>query len=192
MVSMKASTMAVGIGILLYGSVAMASSWQLVPANSSLTFTAIQNNAPITGNFHNFGGIIEFDPDALEKSHIRITVDMTSVEASYGEIVTTLKTADWFDTGQFTTAVFESTSVTHRDGKQYAAEGKLTLKDKTLPVTVNFELKTYTETEADVTGTAKISRTVFGVGKGQWEQTDTVKDPVTVTFDIHAVPVTGK
>ena len=35
-------------------------TWQIVPHQSSITFTVSQNNAPITGEFKNFAGNISF------------------------------------------------------------------------------------------------------------------------------------
>jgi len=161
---------------------AEAPHWQIVPNASSLTFTATQNGAPVTGTFKIITGEISFAPDQLANSAVNIKIDMNSLSASYSEMVDTLKSADWFDVKKFPLAEFKSTSFTKLDDKKYQANGSLTIRDKTLPVTLNFVLDEFSTSNANVTGTATIQRTAFGVGQGEWAKTDAVKDEVKIVF----------
>ncbi len=173
--------------ILLLPTMATAFEWHIVPDKSSLYFQAIQNNSPIKGEFKKFTGNIKFDQQALNKSHVDITVDTASVSTSFKDVEDALKTAEWFDAKAFPKATFIAKNFKKISDKDYEAHGQLTLRDKTLPLTLHFTFEKYTDNEAIVTGNATVNRTEFGVGQGEWKKTDGVKDPVEINFKIEAV-----
>ena len=169
--------------------VAMAAvpAWQIVPSESTLTFTGTQNGAPVTGEFKRFTGEINFDPQQLQASNIKIIVDIGSIADAYNQLADTLKTADWFNEKGFPQAVFQAHEFTKTGNKTYQAKGTLTIRDKTLPVTLNFTQEEYTTTKARVKGSTTLKRTAFGVGQGDWADTNAVKDDVRVDFVLTAV-----
>src|SRR5215216_5464287 len=83
--------------VISFSLSAEAKKWQIDPVKSSLTFTATQNQAPVSGQFKKFSGDIVVDPNNLKNSHIEIVVDMNSVSTSYADLREALTTADWFD-----------------------------------------------------------------------------------------------
>lgn len=174
--------------ILLSPVVAMAAvpSWQIVTGKSAINFTATQNDAPVTGQFKNFTGEINFDPAQLDASNIRIVVDLNSVNTSYSEVAETLKTADWFNVKVFPQAIFTANKFVKAGDNSYQAEGSLTIRDKTVPVILTFTLDEYTKTQASAHGAVTLKRTAFGVGQGEWAKTDGVKDGVQVKFTLQA------
>lgn len=162
-------------------------SWKIVPDQSSLTFTAIQNGAPVTGTFTSFSGDINFDPKQLDKSNVKIVVNVGSISDPYNELSDTLKSADWFNTKVFPQATFQSTGFTKTGDKMYQAKGTLTFRGKTQPIILNFSQEEYSPTKAKMMGSTTIKRTTFGVGQGEWSDTKAVKDDVQVNFKISAV-----
>lgn len=162
-------------------------TWQIVPAESSLKFTATQNGAPVSGQFKKFNGEIHFDPNDLKDGMVKITVEMGSVTDPYNQLSDTLKDKDWFNTKMFPTAIFTANHFEKTGDKTYRAMGELTIKDKTLPVILSFSQETYTPTKAVVKGSTTIKRTAFDVGQGDWSDTKTVKDDVKIDFVISAV-----
>ena len=162
-------------------------SWKIIPNESSLTFTATQNDAPVTGTFTNFSGEINFDPAQLDKSNVKIIVNVGSISDAYYQLADTLKTADWFNTKLFPQAVFQSTGFTKTGDKTYQAKGSLTIRNKTQPIVLNFTQQEYSPTKAKITGSTTIKRTAFGVGQGEWSDTKTVKDDVQINFTISAI-----
>lgn len=56
--------------------------WQIVPNESTLTFTATQNGAPVSGQFKAFTGKIYVDPANYKESKIDIIVDISSLSSS--------------------------------------------------------------------------------------------------------------
>jgi polyisoprenoid-binding protein YceI len=160
--------------------------WQIVPAQSSLRFTATQNGAPVTGSFTTFTGDIVFDPTELSKSHVQINVDLNSVSASYDEVADNLKAADWFNVKIFPQAVFKADHFI-KTGNNYEADGSLTIKGKTVPTKLKFILNDYSQDKAHATGAVTLKRNAFNIGQGDWANTDVIKDDVQVDFVISAV-----
>ncbi|OJW49043.1 MAG: hypothetical protein BGO67_10735 [Alphaproteobacteria bacterium 41-28] len=172
---------------------AMVPSWKIVSQDSEITFTATQNKAPVKGNFKTFTGEINFDREQLDKSHVKIVIDIDSLSSSNSDIIRTLLTPDWFDGKKFPHAVFTASDFV-KGGKNkmgedvYQAKGKLTIRDKTNPVTVSFVFKEYSPTKAQASGSTSIKRTEFGVGQGEWSSSAVVEDGVQIDFKLTATP----
>lgn len=162
-------------------------AWKIIPEKSSITFSATQNGAPVAGQFNTFTGDVTFDPMQLKDSHVQINIDMASVTTSYGEVANTLKTPDWFDVKAFPQATFKADHFTKTGEHSYQANGMLTIRDKTVPVVLTFDLDEFTKTNARATGSTSLKRTAFEVGKGEWSKTDDVKDDVNVKFILAVV-----
>lgn len=164
-------------------------SWKIVPHESTLVFTATQNNAPVKGKFTEFEGDIQFDPKQPESSKVTINVNTNSIDTSFKDIAETLKAADWLSTALFPKATFETTKITKQDDSHFEAIGNLTIRDKTIPTTMAFTLNEYDPKHAEVKGSASLKRTPFGIGQGEWSNTDEIKDDVIVDFTLKLVPV---
>jgi polyisoprenoid-binding protein YceI len=112
---------------------------------------------------------------------------MNSVNTTYSEVAATLKTPDWFDVKLFPQAIFKANKFTKTGDKTYKANGTLTIREKTEPVILTFTLDEYSKTNAHITGTTTLKRTLFGVGMGDWAKTDEIKDDIQVKFILAAV-----
>lgn len=174
--------------ILLTPSIGLAtiSKWKMIPEESSITFTGIQNGAPASGSFKKFSSEINLDPSQINDSRVRIIVDMSSVSTSFSDFAATLITADWFNTKLFPQAIFEAKEFTKIGVNKYQANGILTIRDKTVPVSITFVAEELSKTKGRVKGIVTLKRTLFGVGQGEWADTDAVKDDVQVSFVITA------
>lgn len=161
--------------------------WTIIPAKSSLSFTATQNGAPVDGAFKVFTGQIDFSVSDLPASHVEISVDTGSVTASYSDLVDTLKTPDWFNVSVFPKAVFKASQFKKLHDKTYQADGVLTIRDKSKPVVITFEIEEMTDTNARVKGSTTLQRNDFGVGQGDWASTTEIKNEVKVNFVLSAV-----
>lgn len=170
-----------------WAAFATAPQWSILPAESSITFTAIQNNAPVSGEFKKFSGNIQFDPEQLDSSQVDIIIDMNSITSSYGEVADTLKTPDWFSTKQFPQGIFKAHEFKKTGNNTFQANGELTIRDKTAPVTLTFVLEEYNAQKLRAIGTTTLKRSVFGVGQGEWAKSDVVKDEVQIKFVINAL-----
>jgi polyisoprenoid-binding protein YceI len=167
-------------------TIAAVPTWKIVTKDSEIAFAATQNDAPVTGKFNSFNGVINFDPAQLSASNVKINIDISSVFTSYDEVANSLKSADWFDAKLFPQAIFSADHFTKTDDKTFQAVGTLTIRDKTSPVILSFTLDEYSPTLARVHGTTTLKRSSFSLGKGDWAKTDDVKDDVKVTFKVSA------
>lgn len=165
--------------------------WTIVPEESQLSFTAIQNDAPVSGQFKTFSGQILVDPEDLSSSRIDILVDMNSVYASYAELKATLVTADWFNVQLFPQAHFKAQGIQKLTDGSYQTTGTLKIRDKTAPVTLTFKATQPSQDKGVVEGSTVIKRSLFGVGQGEWSSTEEVKDDVTVRFKVVAIQKQG-
>ena len=70
---------------------------------------------------------------------------------------------------------------TDKGSNKYSATGKLTLRNVTRDVPIEFTFETKGG-DAWLKGTAKIKRLDFGVGQGDWKDTSQVGNDVQVRF----------
>ncbi len=164
---------------------AMAASWTVDPARSTLGFSGTQTGAPFAGKFKTWTAAIEFDPSKPEAAHVHVDIDVASATTDDPQKDAALPGGDWFDTGKFAHATFEATGFKADGGDAYETTGNLTLRGIAKPVTLPFTL-TIKGDEAHVLGHAKLVRTDFGVGQGQWADGSMVGLDVAVDVDLVA------
>ncbi len=158
--------------------------WTVMPGGR-LGFTARWNGEGIEGRFERWQSAIRFSPDDLARSSIRVTVDLASVDTGDGQRDDSLKGADFFATGSHPNAVFTARDIRRIDGDRYEARGTLGLRGVSRPLRVGFTLHIDGD-RARVAGTARIDRTAFGVGQGEWAATDAIAAVVDVAFSFSA------
>jgi polyisoprenoid-binding protein YceI len=162
-------------------------SYKTIKEKSTLKFYAINNNAPVGGEFKDFSTDIKFDPDNLEKSKIIVEVVTSSVFADYDELVETLLSKDWLATTEFPKAVFTSKKISRMpNSNNYYSDGTLELRGKTVPVILNFQLKFVDDRNVVAKGYITLHRNDYGVGQGEWSKDDVVKNEVRVEFRLVA------
>ena len=172
------------IGLALPAAAQDAPRWTLQPEASTLGFTASLQGAPVEGRFGRFEADIALDPAAPETGAITITVDITSATSQNPQASGAMLSPDWLAADSFGQAVFRSDAITGADGS-YVAEGTLTIRDQTVPVSLPFTLAVDGDT-AEAEGTITLDRTSFGVGQGSWAAAEPVAHEVEVSFDLAA------
>ena len=102
---------ALGLAITVSGiSTATASEWQL-EATSRVGFSFQQQGTKYTGRFDTFTAVIDIDPANVEGGSIIGTVQTDSVNTRDYDRDATLTDGDWFDSGNYPEAIFESESI---------------------------------------------------------------------------------
>lgn len=152
-----------------------------VASGGRLGFTARWNGEAVDGRFGRWRASIRFSPDELAKSTIRVTVDLASADTGDGQRDDSLKGSDFFDIGAHPAAVFTAREIRHLGGDRYEARGTLDLRGASKPATLRFTLRIVGD-KAHVSGTARIDRTAFGVGQGEWAATDAIAAGVDIAF----------
>lgn len=162
------------------------SGWAIVPARSNIEFEALLYNAPFRGEFHDFSGTIIFDPADLTTARADIRIGMNDISSGDSERDKNMKGSEWFDSEQFPESRFVAEKFENAGEHSYVAIGNLTIRDRTMPLIIPFEL-TIKDNEAQMSGKVTLNRSDFGIGTGQWEGDETVGLSVDVFISVTAV-----
>ncbi len=91
----------------------------------------------ITGRFGNVEGDFLFDAKDPTKSSIQVHIPIDSLSTGVADLDKDMRTARFFDVGQFPLATFQSTAVTSTGKDKLAVAGDLTIHGVTKPVTLD-------------------------------------------------------
>jgi polyisoprenoid-binding protein YceI len=158
-----------------------------VPGDSTLKFTATQQGAAFEGRFERFTASFDLDRANPVAAHIEALIEMDSVDTMYDERDQALRDTDWFDVAHWAEARFVTERIQAVDGG-FIADGLLTLRGTTRPVAMAFQLQDLPDGRLRFTGEVPLARLDFGVGQGQWTNTDWVGNNVKVTIDLVLQP----
>ncbi len=99
--------------------------------------------------------------------------------------------ADWFATESFPESIYTVSKFEKNNEKQYLARGELSLRDVKkpldLPLTITFSTDSAGNQVALAEGEVTLNRLDFGVGQGEWKDTQSVGNPVKVKVSVTAV-----
>jgi polyisoprenoid-binding protein YceI len=165
-----------------------AESFTADAGQSRLEFLGVQAGADFKGVFHKFTSRVDFAPDALASSRIDVQIDMNSVDSMDKDRDATMRGKDVFDVAHNPAAHYVTKTIS-KTPAGFTAVGSLTLRGVTKDVPIEFQFAP-AGTGAKLTGSAKLNRLDFGVGKGDWKSTDTVGDAVKINFALVLKPKT--
>jgi len=160
--------------------------WIADTTSSRLEFIGEEKGRAFKGAFGGFEAAIDFDPNNLESSTIRI--DVTTVGLSTGDQLrdSTIPGKEWFNVKEYPTATFTSTAIRNLGGDAYEADGVLQIKTFEHPITLNFTLAIDGD-KAVAKGATDLVRTNYGLGLGSgWTDDEDIALNVRVEFEIHA------
>ena len=175
-----------GLAMMALPAAAVADAWLVDHDASSLTFEGLENGSRFQGQFDRFQADIRFDPGALDDSHVSVVVDTSSFDTGIDERDSIATGVYWFDVNVFPEAHFVVTEITHVDGSAFEAAAELTIRDRTAPVVLPFDLIIDGNT-ARMTGEVDLNRRAFGLGRGDGDIELVVGLQVTVGVDLTAV-----
>ena len=137
------------------------------PAESVIEWTGFKPTGKHNGTIKVDSGVFTVNDGKLESGSFLIdmnsiaNLDIPADNEMNGKLVGHLKSPDFFDVEQFTSAAFEVTGLEDKDGKTWLS-GNLTLKDKknnvTFPVTLN-----------SIDGQYSITSEVFTIDRSKWD-----------------------
>ncbi|HEY1756529.1 MAG TPA: YceI family protein [Bryobacteraceae bacterium] len=114
-------------------------TYQIDPQHSAAQFKVRHLMiANVKGEFDRVRGTVEFDPANLPATKIEAVIDVASISTREPDRDAHLKSADFFDVGQYPEITFKSTgAIAHGEG--YKVTGDLTIHGVTKPVTLEVE-----------------------------------------------------
>lgn len=160
------------------------SAWS-VDKGSSLAFATVWSGQAIEGQFERWSADITFSPDQLDKSKVKVSIDLTSARTGDAQRDASLAGPDWFDADAHGQAVFTATRFEKTGEDRYVAHGQLSLRGVSKVFDLPFRLKIDGD-KARMSGVTSLDRTAFGVGQGEWQATDQIPAAVKVSVKLTA------
>ncbi len=156
-----------------------------VQKGSTLTFAATWSADTIAGQFTSWTADILFSPDALDRSKLTVSIDMTSAKTGDDQRDASLPSDDFFAAAAHPKAIFTASKFRKTGEGKFVADGTLNLRGVKKPLSLPFSLKIDGDT-ATARGVTTLDRTTFGVGQGEWASTDQIGGKVKVSFQLAA------
>ena len=164
---------------------AAATDYTVQTNASQLGFSAVFQGASVDGHFGQWTAAIRYDPADLAASHFDVKVATASVKTSDSDSESALPGKAFFDVARFPEAHFVTTRI-HRNGSQVIADGELTLRGVTQPVSLQVSFKPQAGgATLDVGGTVK--RLDFSVGSGEYGDTSVIGADVKIRAHLQLV-----
>lgn len=115
-------------------------SWKIDSAHSEVNF-AVRHMmiSKVRGQFEQFDGTIEFDPDRPAETRVEVHIDVASINTREEQRDNHLRSADFFDVENYPTMTFRSTDVEVTGEDLARLTGELTIRDETHSVSVDVE-----------------------------------------------------
>lgn len=149
---------------------------------SSLVFATQYDGEVFSGRFASFTTTLKFDPAALADARLEVVIPLAGADTGNDDRDSTLAGVDFFNVGKFAQARYSASKFRALGGNQYAADGTLSLRGVSKPVTLTF---TWTPGAQPVlAGKATVKRLEFGVGGGDWSDTGTMPNEVAVSTKV--------
>lgn len=172
---------------LLICETAVAHCWTVVPAKSRLGFQVEQAGGTLDGSFKEYAG--RFCPNGDDTPAVQVSVDLASVQTGLPELDDALRGDDFFATRQWPKGTFSASGVTPADGNDYSVAGTLHLRDASHDITVPVHFQPAPDGKsATLTASFSLQRLDYGIGQGQWADTEWVGDTVKIEIRAEMVP----
>lgn len=173
------------------GDILLIDEWSIDKSHSNVNFTITHFFTPVDGAFEEYTANIQFDPNDLGNSSIDVTIPVSDINTENERRDNHLKSEDFFNAEEWPNIHFVSNSIEQTGENQFVAHGELTIRDVTRDFELPFELLGVMDHPmregqkvAGITANAKLNRTDYGVGVGDWAATAVVGDEVDIQLNL--------
>lgn len=160
-------------------------AWTVDKAASKVGIGSIFDGQAVSGSFRKWDADIRFDPKDLAHSSAKVTIDVGSAATGDADRDAALPDTPWFYAAKYPKATFVTHSFKALGANRYEAQGELTIKGVTKPLTLPFTLVITGDT-AKMNAAVGVNRLAFGVGQGEWATTQVIPAAVQVTIALTA------
>jgi polyisoprenoid-binding protein YceI len=169
------------IACLLIAAPASATDYAQT-AGSTLGFSGKYQGEVFNGNFPGFTTTLSFDPGKLVGAKLDVLIPLATATTRNADYDSELRGASFFNSGKFPQARYSATKFRSLGGNKFAADGILSLRGVSKPVTLTF---TWTSGAKPILlGTATIKRLDFGVGSGDWADISVIPNEIKVSTKV--------
>lgn len=170
------------------GALAGHVRWTIVPDESRIVFEYRRNGEAEDGTFGTFTGTGTFHTEAPGEATFEIEIASGSIDLGDAKASAFATSAEWFDARNHPEIVYRLRKLTPLGGDRYRAEGDLTIRGRTRPVTTTISLDINGK-DAHAAGTLEIEREDYMLGVGPLSLFVDIGPEVAVRFDLTAHPV---
>ncbi len=151
-------------------------------AHSEINFTASSRLLDAHGFFGKWDADVRLDPDAFERSTVRLTIDAASINTRNERRDAHLRGADFFNVAKYPTITFASTSVARTSPTTGVITGDLTMHGVTRQVQVPVTVKFYEGGRGRFLGAFAVRRRDYGINYDS--RLNPIEDEVAVQFNL--------
>lgn len=163
-------------------------------AHAEIRFDVQHIFAMTSGRFSEFDGDIIFDPGNLGMSRFDFSVKVKSINTFNNKRDKHLLSKDFFDADAYPMMRFVSEKIIYLENSRYAVEGKMTIKDVSRPLRVEFDFFGPQPHPFDkkknvygFTGVFSINRLDYQVGDGKFAKMGVVGETVNISVSFEAL-----
>ena len=171
--------------LLLAAAPAVATDYVQGP-RAGLAFAGKYQGQLFTGTFPGFRTTMRFDPAQLANARLEVTIPVATATTGNREYDGEMRGKAFLDATGFPQARYTADRFRALGGNRYAADGTLSLRGITRPVTLEFS---WTPGPRPLLlGKASVRRLAFGVGAGDWADTRLLPDVIAVATRLELRP----
>lgn len=171
--------------LLAFGTPAFAADYVQAP-NSALAFAGKYQGAVFVGRLPGFVTKLSFDPAQLQSAKLDVVIPLATASTGNASYDTEMRGSAFFNAVKFPQARYSATKFRALGENRYAADGTLSLRGISQPVTLEF---TWTPGANPVLrGKATVNRLSFNVGGGQWADTKLLPNAIAVSTRVVLKP----
>ncbi|MEJ0060582.1 MAG: cytochrome b/b6 domain-containing protein [Terricaulis sp.] len=159
--------------------------WTVDRGASSIHFTGTHAGNAFEGAFSRWRADIRFDPNNLDASSARVTIETASASDGVPLHDQSLPQEEWFDVANHPTAIFRTTRIRARGANTYEARGSLTLKGQPITLALPFTLR-FEGDRAIMEGTASIDRREADLGQASDPDAEFVSREIGIVVHVEA------
>ena len=142
------------------------------------------------GEFKNVEAIFEIDPMSPGACNFSVTIPIGEISIDSPEVLDYLLDYELFDVDTWPTASFKAEKCRLESLNTFVADGTLTIRDQTHPLSFPFKLNVETadgRIRFRLTSEVTIKRLEYDVGQGYWANTGEVPNDVVIEIDVYAI-----
>ncbi|WP_457095597.1 YceI family protein [Lysobacter sp. P5_B9] len=172
-------------GLMVAASPVVAADYVQAPG-SVLAFAGTYEGEAFTGRFPGFVTRFSFDPAQLANAKLDVTIPLATASTGNSDYDGEMRGSSFFNAAKFPQARYTATKFRALGGNNFVADGTLNLRGLSKPVALTF---TWTPGAQPVlSGKASVNRLDFGVGQGDWAETDLVPNTIAVSTKVIFAP----
>lgn len=149
---------------------------------STLVFAGKYDGELFVGRFPGFATTLDFDPTRPAEARLDVAIPLSGADSGNVDRDETLQGTDFFSIGKFPEASYSARGFRHLGGNRYAADGTLSLRGVSKPVTLTFSW--VPGAAPMLSGKATVPRLAFGVGGGDWADTELLPDEIAISTKV--------